>query len=182
MGISRAAQLATLIAVLAWPAAGQAPTEQAEFTFASPTRVPGALLPPGTYRFIAERHGDGYAVQIAGNGADVRAIAVPVARTEAKGEVYRVFQSRGTEQPPALRAWFRPGSLQGFLLAYPSEQARALAAGSGMFALSAPASAGGQPIEFGSLRVVTPDGAQAPLTAVFLRGWDAPPLPISPVK
>jgi hypothetical protein len=63
------------------------------------------------------------------------AAAALTTRANAHGEVYRSFERVGGG-PPAIRTWFRPGNLAGFMFAWPDADARALALESGSTVLA----------------------------------------------
>ena len=119
------------------PAWAQPTPVTAEYTFQQQVRVPGATLEAGTYRFVAEPAGSMYLVRVQDARGMVVATAAAAAttRSNAQGEVYRSFE-RAEPGPPAIRTWFRPGSLRGFMFAWPEPEARALAQGAGSTVLA----------------------------------------------
>jgi hypothetical protein len=149
----------------------QPTTLTAEYTFQQQVRVPGATLEPGRYRFIVEPAGPMYVVRVQNERGAVIATAAAAAttRSNAHGEVYRSFERVG-DGPPAVRTWFRPGNLHGFMFAWPERDARALAQESGTTVL---AHAGGGPrsgasVDAGSVFYVTPAGERTALLAAQL--------------
>jgi hypothetical protein len=141
-----------------------------EYTFQQEVRVPGATLAPGAYRFVAEPAGPMYLVRVTDvSGAVVaRAAAAATTRSNAYGEVYRSFE-RATAGPPAIRTWFGPGNLHGFMFAWPEAEARALAQESGSTVLAL----AGDPqraasVDAGSVFYVTPAGERTALLAAQL--------------
>jgi hypothetical protein len=137
--------------------------------------VPGATLPAGSYLFeLADPMRNQHAVRILsedGSRQIALAHAVPFKRMEAKGDLVLKFEPTDAGSPPAIRAWFYPGSLYGHEFIYPEEQARKIAQRTKTIVLSMDASGDGQQ---GRLRTYDATGAGAeyrgdPLT---LREWE----------
>jgi hypothetical protein len=166
---------AALVAASA-AAAAQAPRERVSYHLSGAARVPGATLAAGDYQFAASRQGDGYVVTISSGDVRARALALPVARTEAKGERYRVYERNGAHDAPAIRSWFRPGDLQGFMFAYSEDDARKLAHESGMVALATGLYPNDTaPLQLESFVLVNPDGARVPVTSAALASIEETP-------
>lgn len=154
---------------VARPAAAQPSPLTTEYTFQQEVRVPGATLAPGAYRFVAEPAGSMYLVRIQDASGAVLATAAAAAttRTNAHGEVYRSFE-RATAGPPAIRTWFRPGNLHGFMFAWPEAEARLLAEESGSTVLALAGNPRRVAADAGAVFYITPAGERTALLAAQL--------------
>jgi hypothetical protein len=129
----RYAALAVTLTVMGAPhgAAANPWNDKTILTFSAPVMVPGATLQPGTYEFIlADIKSSRHMVQIF--TSDPRrlvttTIAVPVKRTEASEDVVVRFNPTDRGVPPAMKAWFYPGSRYGHQFVYSDEEARHIA-------------------------------------------------------
>ena len=109
-------------------------------SFDAPVQVPGAELEAGSYLFqLADVRSTQQVVQIWDEDRQqlfVTAMAVPIARRDATGDVVVKFASTPQGDPPAVKSWFRPGDLRGHQFIYPEEQARQIASTSRELVLS----------------------------------------------
>jgi hypothetical protein len=161
-------------------AAADSWNERTTFDFSAAVTVPGATLSPGEYEFrLLDTRSDRHLVRITRLGDDgpgdvvATTIAVPIKRAETTGDVVLKFDPTASGSPPALRAWFYPGSLYGHQFTYPEEQAREIARRTKTVVLSTdkPHS----DAEMGTLRTYGPGGEAYewhgdPAT---VREWDA---------
>jgi hypothetical protein len=126
--------LASLLALSAVPAAHADEFDQAtRINFDAPVRVPGQILPAGTYWFVLLNHGDNPAVVQIFN-ADRTALIQTIQtgyteRSEATGDTVLAFAEPDTPANtdadiPALTKWFYPGRSIGneFIYSRQSEQ------------------------------------------------------------
>lgn len=128
--LSRLAILAGAWGFLASPAAADTWNERTILTFSAPVMVPGATLTPGTYVFdLVNPDTSQHTVRIRREGGDQIAVvrAVPLKRDDAKSDIVLRFDPTDAGTPPALRAFFYPGSLYGHEFVYPGDQAREIA-------------------------------------------------------
>lgn len=99
--------------------------------FSTPVMVPGATLPAGRYTFEVSGIESSRNVIQVWNEDKTRlmttALAVPKARTNAKGDVVVTIARTDASMAPALKIWFYPGALRGHEFIYSEKQARALA-------------------------------------------------------
>jgi hypothetical protein len=134
--------------------------ERTMFSFSSPVMVPGATLAPGEYEFrLLDAKSNRHMVQIRRTGdSDVVATinAVPIKRLDVTGDVVLKFDPTESGSPPALRAWFYPGSRYGHQFTYPEAQAREIARRTKTVVLSMDQP--GTDAETGSLRAYGPSG------------------------
>ena len=105
--------------------------ERINLSFSSPVMVPGATLPAGTYVFeLVNTNSNRQVVRIR-RESDLDPIAlaqaVPLKRAETSGDAVLQFNPTDTQAPPAIKAWFYPGSRYGHEFIYPEEQARHIA-------------------------------------------------------
>jgi hypothetical protein len=105
--------------------------EKTTLSFSEPVMVPGATLQPGTYVFkLMDSNTIRQAVEIRKqNGAEPVTIALAVAakRMDANGNTVLKFEPTKDGEPPALKAWFFPGTLYGHEFVYPESQAKEIA-------------------------------------------------------
>lgn len=165
---------------IATTAAADSWNERTTVEFSAPVMVPGATLSPGEYEFrLVNTRSDRHLVQIkrvgddGGGGVVATTVAVPIKRAEATGEVVLKFDPTASGNPPAIRAWFYPGSLYGHQFTYPKEQAREIARRTKTVVLSMdePHTAADK----GRLRTYGPGGETFEFygDAATLREWDA---------
>lgn len=102
--------------------------ERTTFTFSEPIMVPGATLEPGSYVFkLVNSETNRHLVQILREGsAEVVALtqAVPTRRDDPKGDAVLKVNPTEPGTPPAIQAWFYPGSTYGHRFVYPEKQAK----------------------------------------------------------
>jgi hypothetical protein len=150
--------------------------ERTTLTFSSPVMAPGVTLQPGSYEFrLMNSSSNRHIVQIRradDAGLVTTALAVPIRRRDTTGDVVLKFDPTGPDSPPAIRAWFYPGSLYGHQFSYPEEQAREIAKRTKTIVLSIDQP--GSDVESGVLRTYGPSGESAEWhgDAETLREWD----------
>ncbi len=122
-----------LAAALIFTAAGFAARQdkKTNITVKETIEIPGAVLTPGEYVVqLVENTSTNNIVQFT-NADETKVIATVVAipneRLEATGETKFRFWETPAGDPPALRAWFYPGDLNGQEFAYPESRAREIA-------------------------------------------------------
>ncbi|HEY4088732.1 MAG TPA: hypothetical protein VGM43_22535 [Bryobacteraceae bacterium] len=108
-----------------------------KFTFSGPVEIPGVhlkgfkVLPAGTYVFrLLNSDSDHHIVQIQSEDQSktyATVLAIPDSRLEPADKTILTFDERPAGQPPALRAWFYPGSSWGDEFVYPKKEAKELA-------------------------------------------------------
>ena len=144
--------------------------------FSAPVMVPGATLEPGSYVFkLMDSKSNRHTVQISTeDGARVVALtqAVPMKRTDSKGDVVLKFNPTDAGSPPAIKGWFYPGSLYGHEFIYPDDQAKQIAQRTKTIVLSVDVP--GTDLEKGTLRTYDAGGAQAEWRgdAATLKEWE----------
>lgn len=137
--------------------------ERTELTFSEAVMIPGATLQPGTYIFsLADSKGTRHLVQV--RNKDSREMvtltqAVPTKRMEIAGDVILAFNPTDGG-PPALKAWYYPGSRYGHEFVYPEEQAKQIAERSKSIVLSVDIP--DTDLERGTLNVYHPTGSRTP--------------------
>ena len=145
--------------------------------FSEPVMIPGATLQPGTYVFkIADSAATRHMVQVFTEDQQrliTTTHAVPTKRPEAKGDVVLKFNPTDVGTPPALKAWFYPGSLYGHEFVYPEQQARQIAERTKTVVLSTDVP--GTDKEQGTLYTYDPSGKRGAWQgdAATMREWDA---------
>ena len=123
----------SILAILAFVAVAGANqwNDRTILKFDAPMMVPGATLAPGTYTFkLLDSQTSRHIVQIfKDDGTELVATtqAVPIKRTDAKGETVLKLNPTETGAPAAIKAWFYPGTLYGHEFVYPEQQARDIA-------------------------------------------------------
>lgn len=131
------------LAAFATAAPAQAPPpERVYIRFGKPFRVPGAVLPAGSYLFLP---GDPVAGQliIEIHKDDASALVATVLAIESRlprPARATLLDYAGTE-PPALRAWFHPGNPRGYEFVYARGEAETIYAASNTPVPAAPADA-----------------------------------------
>ncbi len=150
---------AVLLSLCAPTAAFGQWSERTELTFSEPVIIPGATLQPGTYVFQLLEPGS------AGDTLEIRredgtlvttTMTVPARRTEAKEDNVLKFNPTEEGTPPALAAWFYPGTIYGHQFVYPEEQARKIAQRTKTVVLSTDVP--GTDLEKGQIRVFDATG------------------------
>jgi hypothetical protein len=129
-------------------------------TFSDPVIVPGVTLAPGSYVFkLLDSSSARHVVQILRD--DERTVvattqAVPLKRSETTGDVVLKLSPTDRGTPPAIKAWFYPGSRYGHEFVYPENQARLIAQRSKTVVLSTDVP--GSNAQRGILRTYDPKG------------------------
>ncbi|MGE0815677.1 MAG: hypothetical protein AB7O28_10725 [Vicinamibacterales bacterium] len=150
--------------------------ERTVLTFDAAVQIPGETLQPGTYVFtLADPTSSHHLVQVREKGGDglVATIeAVPLKRLDAKGDTVLRFDPAEPGSPPAIRAWFYPGSIYGHEFVYPDDQARHIAHRTKTVVLSSERS--GTDEHAGRLIVYDANGVARAYTGdpVTMREWD----------
>ena len=129
--VSRIVLLATaLLVAAATPVAAQW-TDRTTMTFTESVKVPGLTLPPGAYIFeLVDPSSSVPVVKITDkDGRKNFGVmhTVPTRRTEATEDVVLLFSPTETGAMPAIRGWYPAGGKNGYMLVYPSDEARQLA-------------------------------------------------------
>lgn len=141
------------------PATAQTWNERTELKFSSPVMVPGATLEPGTYIFrLTDSQSNRHLVEIARKDGETITLtqAVPTKRMDAKGDVVLTFNPTEAGEPPAIAAWFYPGSTYGHQFVYSDEEARKIAERTKTLVLSSDAPA--SDMQQGTLKVYDASG------------------------
>jgi hypothetical protein len=147
------------VAFAAPAATAQNWNERTELKFSSPVMVPGATLEPGTYIFrLTDSQSNRHLVEIARKDGETITLtqAVPTKRMDAKGDVVLKFNPTEAGEPPAIAAWFYPGSTYGHQFVYSDEEARKIAERTKTLVLSSDAPA--SDMQQGTLRVYDASG------------------------
>lgn len=133
--------------------------ERTEMKFSAPVMVPGATLQPGTYVFQLvnpSTAGDVLEIRKDDGTLITTTMTVPTKRAEAKGDNVLKFNPTEEGSPPALAAWFYPGSIYGHQFVYPDEQAKKIAQRTKTVVLSTDVA--GSDMEKATLRVYDASG------------------------
>ena len=144
--------------------------------FSAPVMVPGATLQPGSYVFkLMESNSNRHTVQISteeGNKVVTLTQAVPIKRLDPKGDIILKFNPTDAGSPPALRAWFYPGSIYGHEFVYPDDQAKQIAQRTKTLVLSTDVP--GTDLEKGTLYTYDAAGSRAEWKgdATTMREWE----------
>ena len=139
--------------------------ERTTLKFTEPVMVPGVTLRPGTYVFqLMDSDTNRHHVQILKESGETvtTTMAVPTKRPEAKADVVVKFNPTDEGVPPALAAWFYPGSIYGHQFVYPEEQAKKIAQRTKTVVLSKDVP--GTDLERGTLRVFDASGMAKPFS------------------
>lgn len=111
--------------------AEQQRNERTVLTFSSPVQIPGAVLQPGEYVFkLAPSAANNNIVQVFDANETkliTTTLTVPKQRQDPKGDIVLTFGAAKAGEPPALQAFFYPGTTSGHEFVYPESQARDLA-------------------------------------------------------
>jgi hypothetical protein len=98
-------------------------------TFSQPVEIPGMVLPAGTYEFrLADPIGnDTYVVEVLNSKGDGIALfqALPQYRGPINDKTVVTFESRGPNNPEAIKEWTYPDHSFGLLFSYPPSKDRA---------------------------------------------------------
>ncbi len=99
------------------------------FTFSQPVRIPGRVLPAGTYRFQLADSDDRHLVQIFREDRTLVATlySVPRVRSGRGLDAAITLANRGATEPQAIVSWFFVGETQGHELLYPQQENQELA-------------------------------------------------------
>ena len=117
-----------LAAILALPASARADeyNKLTKLTFSGPVQIPGHTLPAGTYTFKLADTNDRHVVRIS-DKSDMKVIAtllaIPDQRLDPSDKPIVMFKETPAGTPPAIQAWFYPGSTIGDEFVYPRTQA-----------------------------------------------------------
>ena len=163
-----AVSLLSLCFALAPTAAFGQWSERTELTFSDAVIVPGATLQPGTYVFqLLEPGSAGDILEIRKKDGTLvtTTMTVPAKRMDAKGDTVLKFNPTEEGTPPALAAWFYPGSIYGHQFVYPEDQARKIAERTKTVVLSTDVP--GTDLEKGKIRVFDASGTAT--------AWDPDP-------
>ena len=125
--------IVALAGVLLASTAARADTwnERTVLSFSDSVMVPGATLEPGTYVFtLLDSNSSRHVVQVLREDSGelvVTTHAVPLRRADPTGDHVLRFSPAEVGEPPALKAWFYPGSIYGHQFVYSDEEARKIA-------------------------------------------------------
>jgi len=94
------------------------------FTFSQPVRIPGRVLPAGTYRFQLADNDSRHLVQIFREDRALVATlySAPRLRDGRSADAAITLANRGAAQPQAIVAWFFAGETQGHELLYQRQE------------------------------------------------------------
>jgi hypothetical protein len=168
---------AAVWSLTAGPAAADQWNERTILKFSEPIMIPGETLPAGSYVFqLADSAASRHVVQVKsedGSRTFATLQAVPLKRPDSKGDTVLKFNPTEPGAPPALQAWFYPGSLYGHEFIYSIEEARKIAERTKTIVLSSDVS--GTDLEKGTLRVYDASGKEGVwrADAETMREWDA---------
>ena len=121
-----------------------------------------ATLQPGTYEFeLLDSSTNRNIVQISREDGTIVTTtqAVPTKRADRTGDVVLRFNPTDAGTPPALKAWFYPGTSYGHEFIYPDTQAREIAQRTKSIVLSTDVP--GSDVEKGTLRTYDQSGQRA---------------------
>nr|WP_239489783.1 hypothetical protein [Luteitalea sp. TBR-22] len=123
----------TVLFVSTWTGTSLADSwnDRTRLRFSGPVMVPGATLPAGEYVFeLMDLKANRHMVRIRNaEGSEVMAVAsaVPIKRQEPEGTTTLTFNPTVAGAPPALKAWYYPGSIYGHEFIYSENEARMIA-------------------------------------------------------
>ena len=125
------------IAALSTAIAGTALAQTGAFNdktilkFSEPVMIPGETLEPGSYIFsLTNSDSNRHVVEIRKEGTEELVTitqAIPTKRADATGDIVVRFNPTEPGTPPAIKAWFYPGSRYGHQFVYPDAQAKQIA-------------------------------------------------------
>ncbi|MGV3520539.1 hypothetical protein [Luteitalea sp.] len=154
---------------------GDSWNDRTTLRFSAPVLIPGATLQPGEYVFrLMDLKSSRHMVQVL-TADESRVIAtthaIPVKRRDPEGTTTLTFNATAEGAPPALKAWYYPGSIYGHEFVYPEAEARQIASRNKTIVLSDDAASGDA--AKGSLRLYNADGTHAPWSAddAVIREW-----------
>jgi len=122
-----------LTAVTATTAVAQKPLDsRTEFTFNTPTEMPGVTLPPGTYVFrFVDATTSKNVMQVAAKDQGMKTYGlfntISAQRPKASDDAELRFMETPAGKPTAVKTWWYPGETIGREFIYPKDQARRLA-------------------------------------------------------
>lgn len=126
--LARAILIATAVCSMAVSASSSPATRKTRVTFNESVRVPGALLPAGTYFFETPQRNNRTIVRISKeDGSFVTQFMGITDFTRQREHDIVVFGDHECG-PKAVKAWFYPASGQGVRFVYPEAEAEAIAA------------------------------------------------------
>ncbi|MGA7224041.1 MAG: hypothetical protein WA673_10320 [Candidatus Acidiferrales bacterium] len=136
MKFSAAKNLSTVVLLLGFlmilPEARADETNQAtRVTFSQAVRIPGRVLPAGTYWFVLPQEiTDHNQVRIYNSDRTVfygTVITINAERPRATDNSAFTFTAHGSTEPQALVTWFYPGETTGHQFLYPKQVSQELA-------------------------------------------------------
>ena len=104
--------------------------EASKLTFSAPIRIPGQVLPAGTYLFKLADSNNRNVVRIFNpNGTHLYATlqTISTERSEPTGETVVTLAEQPDKTAPALVNWFYPGSITGYEFTYPKQEEQQIA-------------------------------------------------------
>lgn len=137
--------------------------ERTTLKFTEPVMVPGTTLQAGTYVFqLMNSPTNRHHVQILNDKGETitTTMAIPTKRAEAKGDVVLKLNPTDKGVPPAIAAYFYPGSIYGHQFVYPEDQAKQIAQRTKTVVLSKDIP--GTDLEAGTLQVYDAAGMAKP--------------------
>src|SRR5215469_11663524 len=126
--IIRATLLATVLSMFAVLVFASPSARKTRVTFSQPVRVPGTVLPAGTYYFESPHPNNRTMVRILDeNGKMITQVMGVADYTSKKNHDVIIFGDQHCTVN-AIKAWFSPGSGTGVRLIYPEDEAATIAA------------------------------------------------------
>ena len=124
--------LFVLAVVIVLPAVHADQADQAtRVTFSQPVRIPGRVLPAGTYVFVLpDEANDHFQVRIFNADRSMLVatlFTIGVERSKPTDNTVFGFAERGSAQPEAIVTWFYPGETTGHEFVYPKQMQQELA-------------------------------------------------------
>ena len=100
-------------------------------TFSQPVRIPGRVLPAGTYWFILPQNAnEREQVRIYNSDQTIfygTVLTVEAERLQPTDKPAFTFTQRNSDQPQAIVTWFYPGRTDGHEFLYPKQEQKELA-------------------------------------------------------
>lgn len=126
--LARTLLIATAVCAMVMSAASSQVTRRTRVTFTGSVRVPGTILPAGTYFFEAPRRTNRTVVRISKEDGTFVAqfMGIPDFTREREHDII-VFGDHECG-PKAIKAWFYPGTGQGIRFVYSEDEAAVIAA------------------------------------------------------
>ncbi len=122
---------AALLMVVVPGAKAERGSAKTVLTFNEPVEIPGVVLEPGSYVFkLLGLQQDRDVVEVYNKAEDhlyATLVGIPITRETAAGQSAVMFEQRAPDSPETIKAWFRPGRVNGVEFIYPKERARQLA-------------------------------------------------------